>query len=316
MAIDQIKAGLTAAVDKFFDQYSSTLELAEELIQSKSRSQEVLILLCSRLDALACNSVPEDEPRQRAFTRLITDYAKQRNLFESVSLGDFYYELSYHRWLLPGMIEKAGRLRAFSRLNEPFIKLIDESGIALTERDAHHLLSKMMRALEESFRVKPGQPRRKRSIGTIQDVTKAIMGKFQGIRSAEIRTALRTALKHVLSSQTIASILYQRFRCEAIHGGRVVIDEERFFIESEPYWVSRHSKYYGSFLFIEFPAKFLANILRNCIDTYRQCLLRKGKLPPDVIFRNFDDDIFDVIELLDEELLPKTRSIGLRFQSK
>jgi hypothetical protein len=94
-----MKIDLKAKIDNFFDQFSSTRELVDGLIRSKSHPQEILILLCSRIDALASNSAREDEPRQKAFTRFVTIYSGKSKTFESVSIGDLYYELDYHLWV-------------------------------------------------------------------------------------------------------------------------------------------------------------------------------------------------------------------------
>jgi hypothetical protein len=114
-----MKIDLKAKLDNFFDQFSSTRELVNDLIRSRSHPQEILILLCSRIDALASNSAKEDELRQKAFTHFVTIYSGKSRTFESVSIGDLYYEVDYHLWLLPGLLEKAGRIQIFSRLNEP-----------------------------------------------------------------------------------------------------------------------------------------------------------------------------------------------------
>jgi hypothetical protein len=66
-----MKRDLTAKLNSFFEQFSSTRELVDELIRSKSHPQEILILLCSRIDALASHAVREDELRQKEFTRFV-----------------------------------------------------------------------------------------------------------------------------------------------------------------------------------------------------------------------------------------------------
>lgn len=61
----QMKSVLEQRLHTFFDLFDSTLELTEDLIASRSHAQELLILLCSRLDALACSSVAINIPRKK-----------------------------------------------------------------------------------------------------------------------------------------------------------------------------------------------------------------------------------------------------------
>ena len=76
-------------------------------------------------------------------------------MFDSVSVGDVYYELDYYLWLLPGMIEKAGRIHIFSRLNEPILRLLVDSEIAFTLEESQHLINRIQRVLRKHFRVSP-----------------------------------------------------------------------------------------------------------------------------------------------------------------
>jgi hypothetical protein len=49
-------------LDRFFDGYLATARLAQKLIEGKSNAQDVLILICARLDALSCSWVRGEEP--------------------------------------------------------------------------------------------------------------------------------------------------------------------------------------------------------------------------------------------------------------
>jgi len=131
---------LAERLERFFNLFEPTIKLAEDLIAARSNSQEVVLLLCARLDALASCTGREDQSNRQAFTHLLVNYAGHRDLMCSVSAGDLYYELGYHRWLAEGMIPKPGRLYRFSRLNDPIIHLLDRSGIPLTVETVHRLL--------------------------------------------------------------------------------------------------------------------------------------------------------------------------------
>jgi hypothetical protein len=98
-----------------------------------------------------------------------------------------------------------------------------------------------------------------------------------------------------------------------IHGATILIDEERFFVEIDPYWAALHSEYYGSFELVEFPAAFLLRSLDCCIAQYRAHLLAKRKIPPSVHFHAFPDDVFAGLEFLDETLLPEGGNVRLKI---
>ena len=146
---------LSQALDRYFGQFSSTRQLVDGLIKAKSHPQEILILLCSRIDALASIAATEEDSRAKAFVRFVSIYSGNRKLFESVSAGDLFYELDYHLWLMPGMLQKAGRIHVFSRLNEPVVNLLVGSEIALTLEDAQMLIRRTQRGLLIRFRVSP-----------------------------------------------------------------------------------------------------------------------------------------------------------------
>jgi hypothetical protein len=112
------KQDLKQALDKYFNLFDSTKDLVKTLIKERRNPIEILILLCSRLDALASDSTSEGTPSKQAFMRFVTTYGDNNDLLESVSIGDLYYELAYHRWRLEGTIPKPGRLHRFSRVDD------------------------------------------------------------------------------------------------------------------------------------------------------------------------------------------------------
>ncbi len=303
-----------AALDDFFELFSPTLDLVERLIASQSNPQEIMVLLCARLDGLASSSVSEDTPNKQAFTHFLNSYGGRSDLFESVSVGDLYYELAYHRWMLDGTIPKPGRIHRYSRVDDPIIRLLEDSSIPLTVSDADALLGRILPSLRKHFRVMPGQALAKPELAKARGVEEAITGAFRTPRKAGIAQALPKALQPLLDAKTMGTILYEKFRSQAIHGAQVLFNEARFFSDREPYWEPESTPYFGSYLLVEFPAKFLVGVLRNCMKTYRAHLLAKGKFPPDVHFHVFGEESFRYIEFLDERALP--RSGELKLQTK
>ena len=300
-----MKKTLQKVLDSFFQQFSSTADLVDGLIDSRKHPQEILLLLCSRLDALASGSVREGEPRAKSFSHFITAHGRRRQLFESISVGDLYYEVNYHRWLLPGMIAKAGRLHRFSRVDDGILHLLTESDIPITLQAATRLLTGILKALRRHFRVTPSQPTRKRTTATRSEVTQVISQGLETVLSRECLAKLPHALKPLLDSTTVSRILYEKFRCGVVHGGRVLIDQKKFFSETEPYWSPLLSEYYGSFVLVEFPARFLASLMHDCIEGYRFHLIAKGKVPPDILFQVCEGEVLKYARLVDSDLLPE-----------
>lgn len=307
-------ATLEEALDRYFSLFEPTLALVAELVRQKSHPQEVLLLLCGRIDALASDLVREGEANRQAFLHLLTNYSGHRDLMQRVSTGDVYYELGYHRWLIEGLIPRPGKIYRFSRLNDPIIQLLERSGISLTQHAAHAFLTRIMKALARKFRCTGGQRHKKLTFAKVPVVVAAIEAEFQKSKDAELRQYLAEAVKPVLEWKTAAAILYENFRNEAIHGVQVPLNEKTFFTAMRPYWEPLYSEYYPPFLMLRFPAQFLMEVLQNCTTTLRHKWLQTGKLPPGVHTQAFGFDITRRIDLLDTSLLGPGNY--LRFQLK
>jgi hypothetical protein len=202
------------------------------------------------------------------------------------------------------MIEKAGRVQLFSRLNEPILKLLVDSEIPLTLEAAQRLMKRIQRGLRRAFRAAPGQSRQKSPLASAKAIEHAVLdefGKWQGTQ----KSALRKAIGPLLSATTIARILYHKFRCGAIHGGKVRIDETKFFAEKHLYWRPLYSEYYGPFQLVEFPASFLAAVFCDCTRNYQKKLEVTRKVPPEIHFEMFPG--ISQLHFLDGTLLPRIR---------
>ncbi|HEX4020013.1 MAG TPA: hypothetical protein VHX63_02620 [Acidobacteriaceae bacterium] len=304
----------TEAVDAFFNLFEPTILLAEKLISARTNAQEIVLLMCARLDALASCTSREDQPNRESFIRLLVNYGGYRNLMESVSVGDLYYELGYHRWLAEGMIPRPGRLVRFSRLNDPILELLDRSNVPLTVDAVQSLLTRLMRVMSDHFRCRPGQPLRKPMTGKPKTIAEKIVVEFKHSKDVELRESICAAIEPFLRKKTVAALMYDNFRNPAVHGLKVELDEANFFNGQSPYWQSLYSDYYPPFMFVKFPGPFLLDLLRNCMRTLKEQMLSKRKLPPDVHFHAFNPDIVENIQFLDCELLPKP--YNLKFQRR
>jgi hypothetical protein len=303
---------LVAGLDKYFSEFDSTLSLVADLVQQRKHPADALILLCARLDALASDAANDETSNRQAFIGFLNSYGQQGDLFRSVSVGDLYWELGYHRWRLEGTVRRPGRLYRFSNVDDPLLHLLEYSGVPLTLLDCGQLLDSLMRTLQSRFHVRPRQSRSKALYASTTRVTEELVKGLERTRLRKLADSLPKALEPLLDSKTIGSQLYQRFRCEAIHSAVVRLDQDRFFSDTTLYWEPLHSEFYGSFELVTFPAQFLIKCLKSCLQTYRAHLLHKKKLPPAVHFHIFRD-VMAHLELLDETLIAGGGAVRLRY---
>jgi hypothetical protein len=182
----------------------------------------------------------------------------------------------------------------------------------LTVKDAGRFLDKIMAGIRTQFRALPDQPHTKSLCAKGGQIESSIKGAFKGPQLKEMGKNLPQAAKQLVNSSQLCMLLYKRFRNESIHGAQVLLDEDRFFTETEPYWAASNSDFFGPCHLVEFPAKFLLATLRHCIRTFRGHLLAKGKLPPDVHFHAFGDGLMENLKWLDDEMIAKPRSLNFR----
>jgi hypothetical protein len=305
---------LNDEIHRFFDLFDPTIALVERLIAAEENAQEVLLLLSARLDALASSISSEDKSSRDSFTRLIIAYGGERQLMESVSAGDLYYEIGFHRWLMEGMLPKPGRIVRFSRIDDPMIELLELSDIPLSVDAARALLTRLMKSVGNCCRCRPRQPLNKPSTLSSQVLTEAVEREFKHSRTVEV-DKLSKAIQPLLRSKAVAGLLYENFRNAAVHGIKVELDESRFFAEPRPFWQPLYSEYYPPFMTLKFSGPFLLKLLRNCLRTLREAWLAKGKVPPDVHWHLFGYGL-DKLHLLDADLLPEARSLRIqRYRS-
>jgi hypothetical protein len=303
---------LASGLDKYFSEFDSTLSLVDDLIRQRKHPAEVLILLCARLDALASDAADQETSNRRTFLGFLNTYGQQGDLFRSVSAGDLYWDLGFHRWRLEGTVREPGRLYRFSSIDDPLLHLLEFSGVPLTLRDCGRLLDSLMRAVQSSFHVRPRQSRSKVLYASTDRVTEELVKGLERTRLRKFVADLPKALEPLLDAKKIGSQLYQRFRCEAIHSAGVRLDHDRFFSDTTLYWEPLYSEFYGSFELVTFPARFLFDCLKSCIQTYRAHLLHKKKLPPAVHFHTFRD-VIEHLELLDQTLIAGGGAVRLRY---
>lgn len=298
--MDELKTRLS----QFFESFSPTLDLLDDLIRSRSHPQEIIILTCSRLDALASTATPPEAPKRDSFVKFVCAYGQDRDFFNRVSVSNLYRDISRYEWLLAeGLLLQSGRMYRFSQGDDDMVQFIDYSDVPLTEEWLGRMLRTILRVLQSRFRVKPGQPLQKSPMADVDLVAESITAAVKRSRCRGFAETISEAVKPLIRTKVIARILYEEFRSEVIHSGQVVIDEERFFVEARPYWGAFEHPNLGQCLFVEFPALYLRNLLANCIKTYRHHLVAKGVVPAGIHWQVFRGDNIEKLKYMDPDTL-------------
>jgi len=147
-----------------------TSVVVEKLAKSRTAAQEIIILLCARLDSLA-NMAFSRMTQEERFARFLFTYSGERQLFESVSIPDLYFFLRFQSEVLPGTIEKPGRIHVFTEDNLYFVRVLWNSGLAIDLRSARSLLRYLHQSLSTNFSVncKHGRLPRLATVSKVND---------------------------------------------------------------------------------------------------------------------------------------------------
>lgn len=300
---------IESRIEDFFGTFRTTERFLQQLVQIREGAQEFLILVCCRLDALANLTFPRWKGKQAdAFTKFVLHYSGFERQLRRISVPDLFYYLSYERWVLPGAISEPGRLYQFTEDDEPFIKLIVDSGLPITQVAIDNFLMFVLRAMKQNYRVVPNQRLTLRSTARCSEVMKCLLAAADSHRRQEYIEPLKAA-NPIIERFSLPQILYREFRCGAVHGREVNIEEKGFFQETEIYWRTVYSDLVepGRFLEVQFPAPFLLEMLHNSIDGLERELKHKRELPVEMWVEICD--IESEIDLLDQDTLPEGKDI-------
>jgi hypothetical protein len=297
-------------LDSAFDQYFSTIALLHTWLSERKNMQEFIILSCARLDSLSNLAFPEGA-QENNFVRFLTTYSKSREDLEKISLPDLYWFLMYHEGVLPGTISKPGRLHMFEpKRDRDLIKLVWHSGVGITERDVRRVLRFFIRHLKKYYRVVPNQNLKKSSHDKAKSIRQRLEKAADNYKNDYYREAVKS-IGPLLDRHKLAALLYQEYRCGAIHEYKVDLDEPDFFTKVEPYWRTIWSEIAepSRFLELRFPGPFLLKTLDECVRNFKANLTNRKKLPAGVFFEFCD--FFEDIDYLDEESIPNGRDLSL-----
>ncbi|OPY65709.1 MAG: hypothetical protein A4E57_03073 [Syntrophorhabdaceae bacterium PtaU1.Bin034] len=282
------KDGIHQRIANAFVEYRSTVSLVEELIAKKTHVNEIILLVCARLDSLA-NAACQETTQKASFFKFLTRYSNHRSLLVSVSVPDLYDYFARLLWLLSGMIQKPGRLHLFDPIEDASaVSFIWKSELPVTEEHIAPLLRFVLRILRMHYRAAPGQPRRKNDLQQLPELSKQLVEAAASYKTQKYLKAME-AIGPILKDHTIGNLLYTDYRCAVIHDYGFQIDPALFFKETVPYYAIFSNHYIESNQFrLHFPAAFLLSLLKDCIDNYQKRLLHTLKLPSAIWFKICD----------------------------
>ena len=302
------KIDINNKIDEAFEPYQPTAALLKQFLSARTNIHEFILLACARLDSLS-NIAFSEGFQQDTFVKFLLQYSDFKNWFPCISVPDLYYNLSYHLWVLPGTVDKPGRLHLFNpREEKEIIMMFWKSKLSITEKDLGSLLRFFLRTLKSWYRVVPNQSFSKSTFDTPQRLTHRLRKLSEGYRKGAYFPAMQ-AISPLISKFSLAALLYKEYRCSAIHKYHVNLDDRDFFTRKEPYWCPFYNDFAepGSFLKLHFPGPFLLRTLDNCIQNYKKHLRAKRQLPAEIFFEVCDT--MKDLDFLDDDSIPPGRDL-------
>ena len=302
-------------LDSSLAHYQNSINLIDKLLGEKQLAQEIILISCSRLDSLANLAFPDISSQQKSFCRFISNYSAEKQFFNSVSVGDLYWYLLHNSDFAYIMIDKPGRIERLGTDDELYIEFIARSKVPVTGDSVYKYSIKLCKQLQGAFRVKPRQRLNKKYLASssqIKDVVSKNLGE-------DDRENICFALEPLLDYFKCSSILYREYRNQAIHGLRVSVNEEDFFSETKPFHTEAFSSEHGAFFQIEFPGKYLRDLLSTTFHTFKHHLGEKKKLPIDLFNAMFDfEEVLkgDVIEYIADEAFSGFGEVKWQLRSR
>lgn len=272
-------------IASYFERYEMTLQILRSLCDQMIAPQDIILLACARIDSLANHAVPPGRVSQaEKFVKFLLMHSGHSQILERVSLPDLYASVLVEWWLLPGVVDRPGRLQMFDQIRQrEFVEMYWKSGLPLTEEDLEGVMALIAGEIRRRYRVIPYQSRTKPQCDAISVVQAALSGIAAAHRSG-LYVAGVAAFKPIIQAHQLAALLYREYRNGSIHGGGVDVDEEMFFEAAKPHWSLMHYEFASSkpIFQVHFPARFLLSVYENCFRGYQKQLLVTQKLPSSI----------------------------------
>src|SRR6266481_2843059 len=88
-----MKRKIEDRVNAAFEEHRATTALLENFIQSREYPNEIVILACARLDALANLAMTKKQGQRNRFVSFLHTYSGRRNELEQVALPNLYLHI-------------------------------------------------------------------------------------------------------------------------------------------------------------------------------------------------------------------------------
>jgi hypothetical protein len=303
------RSQIEGRIREAFEDYSETLALVRTYAAAKQHPVELAILVCARLDSLA-NLAGLGRTQHDKFERFVEEYSGQKSLLQKVAVPNIYSYLARHYDFLPITIEAPGRILQFDRDDDlPFIRFVADSGLPLTDDAISAFLRWFSRVVQKKYRTTATQTRLKPSLDS-QDSLFTHIASAAADRRSDIYRGAVGALRPLIRTFSLSSILYREFRSGLIHEFGFSIYAAEFFREPRIYWSSVSHAYDNTrYLDVQFSAPWLIDLFETCLINYLKRLTTARILPPGLFFEICD--VPDELDLLDESAMPSPKYIAL-----
>lgn len=158
-----------------FDKYRQTQTLLEEFASNRRNASELVILACSRLDALANMAMTQKKTQRERFVSFLSTFTSRGNELDRVALPNLYFYVFRQFVTLPGTIPAPGRLTAYDLARDAtFLQFLVDSGVPLAEPDVDRMLHRISVWLQKEYRTTATQTRRKPHFDSAKNVRKRL----------------------------------------------------------------------------------------------------------------------------------------------
>lgn len=289
---------LTARIEEALHGYRESAALVKELIARREHPQEIILLVCARLDSLAHLRFSPETDKVR-FVNFLERYSYLGDRIREISVPDLYDEVCRWLWTLPGFVDVPGRLHLFDPLRDAkFLQFVADAGAPITEKGLSRELTFILGSLQKKYRVIPKQSRSKPSQSSLEEIATY----FTALERANPpwRNKTISALRGLYREFGIGALIYSNYRCAVIHEHKVGIEDDEFFGSEEIEWRPAFYPWdtISPRLSIRFSAAMLARLLETSLDKLALELKHRSKLPAPLFFETChplrDSELLDV----------------------
>ena len=295
-----------------FDEYRATAALLDEFVRGRQHAQELVILVCSRLDALANLAMTQKRSQRDRFVSFLHTYSGRQAELRRVLLPNMYFDIFVKYATLPGTIPVPGRLCSYDISRDgAFLQFIVDSGVPLTADGVSKWLHRLSVWIQQKYRTTVTQSKSKPHYDDVNSITRYLEACSRAYRKGTYAQAV-AAIGQILNNFRLADVLYRDYRSRSIHEFSFSADE-RFFTERSIYVATRfHAWDSTRFLEVCVSAHWLVNLYRETVGRYERSLLARRQLPIDLW-----DELCDTskeLAFLDDASVPVGRDLRIRIE--